>query len=105
MTLPLFDLTESLRRRDEGIEAAVENNQPRVLEARQVAREICDRRGEASMDDVVAELMRRGHGSDYLGNSAGGVFRSREFEFVRYTSSTRIHAHGNRIGVYRRSGQ
>jgi hypothetical protein len=105
MELPLFDRAESLRHRDVGIEIAVSNAQPRVLEAREIAREVCRAKGEASMDDVVAELIRRGRKSDYLGNAAGGVFRTREFKFVRYTTSARIHAHGNRIGVYRIGGE
>ena len=104
-TLPLFDRAESLRHRDVGIEVAVGNAQPRVLEAREIAREVCRAKGEASMDDVVAELIRRGRKSDYLGNAAGGVFRTREFKFVRYINSIRIQSHGNRIGTYKLGGE
>jgi len=54
------------------------------------------------MDDVVLGMVEKGYGWHCLGNSAGGVFRDKRFEWTgRYHKSERIWANGNELKIWR----
>ncbi len=61
MTLPLFDLAESLRRRDEGIAIASENNAKPLLEAREIAVDIA-KKAQIVNADMVQKVMYERYG-------------------------------------------
>lgn len=105
VTGPLFDLAESQRRAEDGIAAASENRAGILLFAKEVAREIALSRInlECDADDVAARMTKRQR--DELGNAAGGIFRGREWEFVRYAKCTRISGHARTIRVWRYVGK
>lgn len=99
--LPQFDLAESIRHRDKGIEQAVNNNARLVTEAREIAEQIARSKGVVSMDDVVAEMMRRGYPEGCLKNAAGGVFKTRNWQWTgQFIHSVRIKAHGNLLRTW-----
>ena len=104
-TLPLFDLAESQRHAEIGIALAAENNAPLLLKAREIARRIALECGEVTADDVQERLMMLGHRSDALGNAAGSIFKSREWQYTgRTVNSKRINAHARLIRVWRYVG-
>ena len=100
--LPLFDGIEAQRHAAEGIALAASHNGSLVHEAREIAVEHCLCFGVVTMNDVQAELVRRGHSVHALGNAAGAVFRDARFVWTgNYVKSTRIHGHGNLIREWR----
>lgn len=111
--LPLFDAAESRRYAEAGIAIATENRTAILLEAKAAAREIALSRmsRECSADDVAERWFRLlGKESakrkvEMLGNAAGGIFKGREWEFIRYENSVRIQAHARTIRVWRYVGK
>lgn len=101
---PLFDAAESERRKQEGMALAAENpDREYLLEiARDRARLIVRERGEVTMDDVVAMLVRDGFDVSVLGNAAGSVFKGKEWEFAgRFVKSARVANHSRLLRVWR----
>ncbi len=100
--LPLFDAAESRRHAEVGIAVAAENNASLLITAREIARRIAIERGEVTADDVQERLMLLGHRSDALGNAAGSIFKTREWQYTgRTVNSVRINAHSRLIRVWR----
>jgi hypothetical protein len=98
----LFDLPESLRHRDEGIERAASHNARRLVEAREIAVEIAQRQGTVNADDVMLEWVRRGGKIHDFGNSMGGLFQDKRFIATgERIKSKRIHAHANELRVWK----
>lgn len=101
---PLFDAELGAKERDAGIDRATAPmiRQARLHDARKVAREIAALHGEVCADDVARHFRDRGIDLwQALGNAAGSIFRSAEFEFVRYQKSERVRSHRNVIAVWR----
>lgn len=103
---PLFDAadasdeTEAERLAQEGISRAVRGREHLVLFARSVALRIARERGAVTMDDVFAQLPAEISSS--LGNSAGQIFRSPDFEQTgSFIKSRRASTHGRAIRIWR----
>jgi hypothetical protein len=103
-TFPLFDAAESRRHAEIGIAVASENRAEILHFAKRMAREIALSRlsRECDADDVARRLTKGQRKA--LGNAAGGIFKGREWQFVRYTTCTRISAHARDIRVWRYVG-
>jgi hypothetical protein len=52
-------------------------------------------------DDAQAWLAEHGYSPGALGNAAGSLFRSSDWELVGYRKSARVSRHSNRVGVWR----
>jgi hypothetical protein len=76
---------------------------PALLEiAREGARDIAQRRGTVTADDVQAYLMELGYIPADLGNAAGSIFKGREWEFTgQWVGSARVSRHRNSLRVWR----
>jgi hypothetical protein len=100
---PQFDAVESERHRDAGVALAADNNAMRLVQAKDIARELWFRlRRPVSMDDVILEMTKR-HNVKTLGNAAGSVFAGRDWKWSgEFTKSIRINAHRNllRLWIY-----
>lgn len=98
----LFDAIESQRHADVGMNIAAENNAVLLTRAREIAKEIANKQGEVTADDVQMKLIEEGHHPHALGNAAGSLFRGREWEWTgKMVKSARIHAHANKLNVWR----
>lgn len=96
--LPLFDAAEAERLKTEGITVAVENNAVLVEQFRDLAKRIARNRPDRTVNmDMLYIDETHTRRLKAMGNSRGGIFRGREWEFVEYTKSERIESHGNRL--------
>lgn len=107
--ISLFDLAEAQRRKEDGIARAMAAGaRQKVVElAREIARNICIDRGRSgpdwvTSDDVARAMDERGIPYDQLGNAAGAIFRSDEFEPTgEFRQSVRVGSHARMIRVWR----
>ena len=102
---PLFDAAASEDAKRAGIENATSPliRQARLCEAREIAR-WRGRCGLLVSADDVARYYKEVRGVDlwgHLGNAAGAIFQTDEWEFAGYTKSERVRSHGNLIRVWR----
>ena len=102
---PLFDAAASEDAKRTGIENATSPliRQVRLLEARLVAFDLASGGREISADDVAEHYSSTLHIDlwEHLGNAAGAIFQTDEWEFVRYVKSQRVRSHSNLIRVWR----
>lgn len=104
-TLPLFDVVASERAKQEGMEQAADSKRELLEHAREIAAAIAILRGPITMDDVVEALVTDGYSPHALGNSAGSVFKTEDWEWTgRFIPSERVHAHGNPLREWRYIG-
>ena len=97
--LKLFNPEASESAKQTGIDRAA-SAKPRLLDlARQIAAEIVTPNG-ITADDVIFEMVKRGYSVHCLGNSAGSLFRGKEWQCVGFRKSARIHAHSNLLRVW-----
>ena len=105
--LDLFDVAESNRRKEEGMTSAEYGGKHLLLEhARHVAKQIAMLRESrtVSADDVGKAFAREGI-TESLGNSAGSLFKGRQWEFTgERIKSTRKSNHSREIKVWRYVG-
>jgi len=103
MPATLFDKHASEQAKAAGMLLAAERRDDVLQVARRIAREIATQRPDGiTADDLVQELVRRGHGVHCLGNAAGSLFRGPEWEFTgQRKKSARVHAHANKLKVWR----
>ena len=105
--LDLFDVAESNRRKEEGMTSAEYGGKHLLLEhARHVAKQIAMLRESrtVSADDVGKAFEREGI-TESLGNSAGSLFKGKEWEFTgQRIKSTRKTNHSREIKVWRYVG-
>ena len=94
----LFDAAESQRLKEVGQERAA-NNRPKELEyARSVARQLAQKNGTVTADDVQAVLIKQGI---ELKNAAGSLFK-KGFEWTgEFVNSRRVKAHSNLLRRWR----
>jgi len=94
----LFD-DPGVARKDAGMAKATEGREAILEEARAVAMALATAHGEVTIDDVQAELARRGYQGNQLGNAAGSVFSKCFVKTGRYRKSNRpaMHAHENPV--------
>lgn len=101
-SMPLFDTAVGERLKDEGITAAVENNAVLVAEMRELAKHIARSRFDRVVDmDMLYIDEPTTRKLKTMGNSRGGIFRGREWEYAGYTKSERAESHGNRLTRWR----
>lgn len=99
---PVFNAAAGERFKVEGITKAVENNAANVVKAREIAVELLQTTASVSMDDIMRVWIVRGGKIHDFGNSAGGIFRDRRFEWTgSFITSERIHARGNLLRLWR----
>lgn len=97
-----FDAVASEAARDAGIAQALESKASLLKFLRPKAEDLYRRLGRPiSMDDVMKMCVELGLSPKCLGNSAGGFFEMKKWEWVGATKSIREWAHRNRIGIYR----
>lgn len=94
------NLQLALSLRDRGIEQVALNNESFVATMRGVARMICREKGEVTADDLREWADKNNVHPTHV-NAFGAIFRSKEFEFVRFTRSKLPQGHGNRQIVWR----
>lgn len=95
----LFDMDESQKRKEEGMERAA-SKKPTSLEIIRVfCREFCKRNGIVTADDAGRYAEDCGIA---LGNAAGSLFKGGEFEFTgERIISVRKKNHGRELKVWR----
>lgn len=99
---PVFDREASARGKEAGIALAVENRKELVDKARAIAVDLLKTRDAISMDDLAEEMPKQGLDPAELGNSAGGIFKHKTFEWTgRYIKSARVASHANRLMTWR----
>jgi hypothetical protein len=103
MQTALFDKQASELAKERGMVYAAVKHQDALDLARGIARTIALQAPDGiTADDVVQELVRRGHGIHCLGNAAGSLFRGPEWIFTgQRRKSARVHAHSNELKVWR----
>lgn len=92
----VFNLAEGERRKREGMGRAAENRFHVLRLARAYAKAIAQEKGTVTVDDVYLRL------SDWprsvLGNAAGSIFKSKEWEWTgRFVKSKRASNHARMI--------
>lgn len=98
----IFDAIASRQAAETGITLAADHNARLIIQARELAVAIAKRKGTVTADDVMLAWVNQGGGVHDFGNSFGGLFRDRRFEWTgRRIKSTRIHAHANEIKVWK----
>jgi hypothetical protein len=90
-------LFEGRQRRDRGLAKVSRDYGWWLDQARTVAEEIANRRGEVNSDDVH-ELCPLPIGAHH--NLMGAVFKDARFKPIGYIASTRPSAHGRIIRIY-----
>ena len=93
-----FHLGEGRRLKNEGIGKAARRRENILWAAREIARGVARTHGTVTADDVQARMILMGYPP--LGNTAGAIFRSSEYEFTgEWRQSARVsnHARMNRV--------
>lgn len=99
----LFDGPRSESAKQLGMDRAAKSK-PRLLDlARSIAVELAQGK-DITADDVVAEMVNRGHDVHCLGNSAGSLFRGKHWVQVGWRKSARVHSHSNILRSWRLRG-
>jgi hypothetical protein len=96
----LFDYTEAQRRKNCGMNLAANAKQELLKQAQESARQMAERFGEATSDDVARDMEALGLNYSELKNAAGSVFNG----FVwtgKVISSGRASTHGRIIKVWK----
>ncbi|HTF61190.1 MAG TPA: hypothetical protein VK638_00615, partial [Edaphobacter sp.] len=97
-----FDLVAGEERKEAGIALASDRRAGVWGVALDTARRIARERGEVTADDVYRSLIAQGMDPLELGNAAGSIFRSKDFEFTgRWKKSKRISNHARQNRVWR----
>jgi hypothetical protein len=99
-----FGLFAGMAARDMGIAAATESRNALVEKVRQYLRMLARERGNrcVTADDAFTYLQQIGEQERALGNAAGALFRTGEWEFTGcWTPSTRVSNHARMVRVWR----
>lgn len=72
-----------------------------LQKARELARELASGGQSITADDVQKALIDSGHSPASLGNAAGAIFKSKEWECVGWVASMRVSNHGRFIRSWR----
>lgn len=97
-----FDDLKGRKARDRGMESAAEKRRFLLDLARRIAVAFAYNNGEVTADDVQRELIRRGFNPRDIGNAAGSIFKTKEWEFTgRWLESARVSNHARAIRVWR----
>jgi hypothetical protein len=99
-----FSLFAGVAARDMGIATAAESRNPLVDKVRQFLRKLAKDRDNrcVTADDAYAYLKQIGEEERTLGNAAGALFKSGEWEFTGcWTPSTRVSNHARMVRVWR----
>ena len=91
-----FDLEAGQAAKEEALERFESESQAWLAQARQIAREVCRRKGTATSDDV---LTATGLPEGLHHNVVGAIFR-RGFVRVGFTQTARPEGHARVIGVW-----
>lgn len=95
----VFDKKRARELRDQGIAIASQNKATDLAIARDIARMLADRFGKVNIDMVQDRLIRRGID---LGNTAGAIFKTKEWEWTgEVIQSSRISNRARIIRVWR----
>ena len=102
----IFDLNTGIQLKQEGMEQAARNRRDMLDEARDIAESIAMQRSDRkiTMDAVIHGLIKRyGEGAvTVLGNSAGSVFKSGDWEWTgERIKSVRVRNHARELKVWR----
>ena len=97
---PVMDLTEAQKLMQKGLDAATAARPELVALMKAVARDIGRKQVLVTADDVWLELAIHGVIPEMLGNAAGAMFRSDDWECVGNRKSERVTNHGRRILVW-----
>ncbi|MEM7561186.1 MAG: hypothetical protein AAF394_18840 [Planctomycetota bacterium] len=107
VTKPAVDRKAEQRKGEEarqaGMAGAAENKKALLKHARTVAASLPAAKSGITADDVSEALVAQGISEHALGNAAGSLFLERSvWEFTgQRRKSTRKHAHGNELKVWR----
>ena len=97
----LFDEKAGQALKDQGQARAEQGRAALLEEARSIAIWFATNGGETDIDEVQAELLRRGYAPADLANAAGSVFKGKLWQFVRYAKSRRTSNRRRVIAVWR----
>ncbi len=104
--LPLFDIDEATRLRDEGRQRASTTLYGREKPILEACREACRRAAlrratrTATADDAYRWLGDQGIDLESLGPAAGALFKCEEWRAVGYTQSERTTNHGRVVRLW-----
>ena len=94
-----FDMEESKRLKEHGIESAAEKRPELLRIARTIAKEIAVAQGTVTADDVAEELRDRALGE--MGPAMASVFRISEFKWTGLrVMSKQVNNHGRELKVW-----
>lgn len=92
----IFDARAAEIGKQVGMAKATEGKEKLLLLARMFARSVAKAKGTVHADDVYALLISAGVQEKELGNCAGSIFRSGEYEWTgEWNKSKRKIGHGN----------
>jgi len=94
----LFEYSESVRKKEEGLNSVSFNNQDYLSKARTVAHYIAQTKGEVSIVDVRQAL--GDIPNDVNPNVMGAVFRGKQWLKIGHTTTTHEAGHARTVGVY-----
>lgn len=96
----LFDMTESERRKEVGMDAAATAGMSVLALARKVAKDLCLEHGETNADEV-GQVLWRDYRIKSLGPVAGSIFKDGFVFTGRRVKSARKKNHAREIKVWR----
>lgn len=97
----IFDAIATEEAKEQGMSQAAENKASLLKYARRLAEEEAAKKGEISMDDVALALHEKGISVFALGNTAGSVFKGKQWECTGTRKSIRVHSHGNLLRTWK----
>jgi hypothetical protein len=96
----LFDLSEGIRRKEEGLDLASRTRRDALAAAKLIAMQLAARRPDRTItiDDIQEVIIPMGIN---LGPAAGSVFRGRDWEFVGTRKTKRKTSHARPVSIWR----
>lgn len=93
----LFDSKRAEQLKQLGMDLGADNARTALHIARQVAEDICRRRGVVNADDV-GRVLKHQYGIDTLGPAAGSIFKGKKWRFTgNWVKSKRTTNHSRMI--------
>jgi hypothetical protein len=101
--LPLFDGRKARAAKARGMARAAAHHNELLEIARDVAESIArSGDGTVTMDEVALQMIRINYNPAELGNAAGSVFKSNQWEFTgERVKSNKVSSHAREIRVWR----
>ena len=98
-----FDWQQGDREKARGMQLAARNRGWLLEHARDLAKAFAQRRPLATctFDDVMRQLIAEGFKPEELGNAAGSVFKTADWECVGWKQSKRISNHARAIRIWK----